>query len=179
MRQYRHHSIRLPDFDYTQPARYFITLVCDHRINRFGVIFSGAMVENPMGRMVRQEWQKISQRFTNLELDDLIVMPNHVHGIMILKYSDELKFVSQSSREGFGRPVSGSIPTIMRSFKGAVTLRARSMLGDPAVQIWQRNYYEHVIRDDNGLEAARFYIRENPKNWALDQENGDRSNMQK
>jgi REP element-mobilizing transposase RayT len=177
MQQYRHHSIRLPDFDYTQPAWYFVTLVCEQRINRFGVISSRKMAENPIGRMVRQEWQKISQRFFNVELDEFIVMPNHMHGIIIIKGSDELISISLSSREGFGRPVPGSIPTIIRSFKGAVTLRARSMLGDPEAKIWQRNYFEHVIRDVKGLEAARLYIRENPTSWELDQENGDRSNF--
>lgn len=171
MRPYCHHSIRLPDYNYAQPGCYFITLVSEKRIDRFGEIVADQMQENLLGQMVRKEWMYLPCRFVNIELDEFIVMPNHVHGIIIVLTADTQNRIAATNNETFGQPVPGSIPTIVRTYKAVMTLRARRMLDDAKIQIWQRNYYEHVIRNDRGLEAARRYIQENPMNWAKDQEN--------
>jgi len=163
-------SIRLPEYDYTQPGYYFLTLVTYRRINRFGAIDSTGMVINAIGKMVQNEWERLPQRFPGVALDVYMVMPNHFHGVLCIM-DDSAKLDSAQSIERFGHPVKASIPTIVRSFKAAVTLRSRRMLGDPDTQIWQGNYYERVIRNEQGLLAARLYIEENPLNWAEDQEN--------
>jgi REP element-mobilizing transposase RayT len=171
MQSFRHHSIRLPDYDYTQPGRYFITLVTERRIDYFGAIVAEKMHENSFGRLARKEWKNLSQRFSNVVLDEFVVMPNHIHGIIIILAVDTQNGITATSNETFGQPVPGSIPTIVRAYKAAVTRRARRMVNDPKIQIWQRNYYEHVIRNDRGLQAARLYVQENPMNWVRDQEN--------
>lgn len=175
MQSFRHHSIRLPDYDYTQPGRYFITLVTEQRVDRFGEIVAEKMHENSFGRLARKEWENLSQRFLNIVLDEFIVMPNHTHGIIFVLAIDTQNGITTTNIETFGQPRPGSIPTIVRAYKAAVTLRARRMVDDPKIQIWQRNYYEHVIRNDHGLEAARLYIQENPMKWATDQENQHQS----
>ena len=171
MQPFRHRSILLPDYDYSQPGWYMITLVTDQRKNYFGEIVFGEMQENPIGKLVRREWLHIPQRFLGLEIDEFVVMPNHIHGIITILDTAQNNNTLPMKFEGFGHPTQGSIPTIIRSFKAAVTLRVRRMLGDPKACIWQRNYYERVIRNERGLEAARLYIQENPDNWAFDQEN--------
>ena len=163
-------SIRLPEYDYTQPGYYFLTLVTYRRINRFGEIDSKGMVINAIGKMVENEWERLPQRFPGVALDAYMVMPNHFHGVLCIM-DDSAKSDSSQPVERFGHPVKASIPTIVRSFKAAVTLRSRRMLGDSDTQIWQGNYYERVIRNEQGLLAARLYIEENPMNWAEDQEN--------
>jgi len=170
MPTFHRRSIRLPEYDYTQPGYYFLTLVTYHRINRFGAIDSTGMTINAIGKMVQNEWKRLPQRFPGVELDAFVVMPNHFHGVLCIT-ADSAKLDSAQSIERFGHPVKASIPTIVRSFKAAVTLRSRRMLGDPDAQIWQGNYYERVIRNERGLLAARLYIQENPMNWAEDQEN--------
>jgi len=169
MQPLQRRSIRLPGYDYTQPGRYFITVVTKQRECHFGEISGCAMQENMLGKMVRREWLLLAQRFPNSEIDEFIVMPDHFHGILAL--IDEPQGATSPTQEAFGRPVHGSIPTIVRSFKAATTLRARRMLGDSLTQLWQRNYFEHVIQDEHELEAARLYIRENPIHWAEDHEN--------
>ncbi len=173
MQSYRHHTIRLPDYDYSQPGWYMITLVADQRRKRFGEIVFGEIQENQIGKMVRREWQSIPQRFLSVELDEFVVMPNHLHGIICIQDTVQQNLTSPIQHEAFGHPTQRSIPTIIRSFKAAVTLRARRILGEPQTRIWQRNYYEKVIRNESGLQAARLYIHENPNNWAVDQENDD------
>lgn len=109
-------------------------------------------------------WDAIPDHFAHVSLGEFVIMPNHFHGIMILE--------NDSSRskaiERFGRPVKGSIPTIVRSLKGAVTRKWNRQNGALKQQVWQRNYYERVIRNQDEYEQIAEYIVDNPMRWAED-----------
>jgi REP element-mobilizing transposase RayT len=170
----------LAGYDYGQPGAYFVTMVAAGRRCLFGEVANQEMNLGDFGRIVEQQWARLPRRFPNLELGAFVVMPNHVHGILIihgrrgtagnLVDSDDASY-RRAPTEGFGKPVPGSIPTIIRSCKSAVAYRvhaAGKMIGLP---IWQRSYYEHVIRNQDDWERVHRYIESNPVLWAQDEEN--------
>ena len=167
-----HHrrSIRLRRFDYTTHGAYFIiTIVTHERRELFGRIVDDEMRLNAPGRIVADEWERSGELRSNVEIDASVVMPNHVHGIVFLMQHDEGTLRSAPT-PGFGATVPGSLPIIVRNFKGAVTRRLR---GEHALNgtLWQRNYHERVIRNERELQAIQQYIADNPRRWALDKEN--------
>ena len=110
--------------------------------------------------------------------DEFVVMPNHVHGIIWIVGDDAVgarrrraPMGDDQTVERFGKPVSGSIPTIVRAYKSATTKRINALRGTPGAPVWQRNYYEHIIRDEEDLQRIRQYIRDNPTQWTMDREN--------
>ena len=166
-------SIRLKGFDYSTPGAYFVTVVTQGRNCLFGDIKNGEMHLSALGKIVREEWFKTTmlRPYVHLYEDEFVIMPNHVHGIIWL-IDDELVGVRRRrapTEEQYGKPVAGSIPTILRAFKSSVTYRAGRELN--IAKIWQRNYYEHIIRDQNDLENIANYIQSNPGNWENDDEN--------
>ena len=164
-----HHrrSIRLPGYDYAQPGAYFITLCTRQRECLFGEIRDGAMRLNEAGQIVAREWRTTAQIRENIELDAWVVMPNHLHGILVISDCRGTARCAPAI-ERFGQPVAGSIPTIVRSFKAAVTKHINNLHSTSAVPLWQRNYWEHVIRDKADLHRIREYIENNPASWELD-----------
>ena len=232
-----HHrcSIRLPDHDYTQSGAYFITIVTQGRDCLFGEVADDQVRLNRLGQVASREWERLARRFANATVDAFVIMPNHVHGIIILNDTSRRGAADQTSDHGHstpchtagddphwsgcapthnpatadcrgaasqpsdnghstpcytpdddphwagcaptadyavrGRMAPGSIPAIVRAFKSAVTLRINLVRATPGAAVWQRNYYEHIIRNDAQLERARQYILNNPLQWALDQEN--------
>jgi putative transposase len=201
--QHHRRSIRRKGYDYTQAGAYFITLVTQDRVCLFGEVIDEEMQLNRFGEIVWECWQAIPEHFPHASLDAFVVMPNHVHGIIILNETKvgaqpitpqqstqhitpqpQLHAIPRTATEPyanhpptetrleqFGKPVAGSIPTIVRSFKAAVTKRINEYRGTPGAIIWQRNYYEHIIRNEDDLEAIREYIVMNPLRWHLDREN--------
>ena len=117
--------------------------------------------------IVEQCWKEIPNHFPNVDLDAFVVMPNHVHGIIILNESVGVEYI-QPLQKTFQHIVPNSIPSIVRSYKAAVTLGCRKMRSQFH---WQRNYYEHIIRDDKDMNNIREYIANNPLQWAADKEN--------
>ncbi|MDZ7371262.1 MAG: transposase [candidate division KSB1 bacterium] len=184
----RHHrrSIRLKGYDYTQPGAYFITICTHERAHVFGAVADGTMRLNDAGRIAAQCWRDIPAHFPHVKLDAFVIMPNHVHGVLWIMDDDDngddvgarhaapLPAAAPPHTEQFGKPVPGSIPTVVRSFKSAATQRINAWRGTPGAPIWQRNYYEHIIRDERALNAIRCYIQENPLRWHLDRENDQR-----
>ena len=168
---YRRRSIRLPGYDYTQAGAYFVTLCTQRRECLFGDIVNGEMVMNDAGRLVGKCWSDIPIHFLRVELDEFVIMPNHVHGIVVITTGTGTACRAHTTIERFGRPVAGSIPTIMRSFKSAVTKRINEMRNNPGNKLWQRNYFEYVVRDDDVLLKIREYISNNPLKWEFDKEN--------
>ena len=169
----KHHrrSIRLQGYDYTRPRGYFITVCTCQRKNLFGEIIDGTMKLNEYGKIAEQYWLEIPQHFPKTELDEFVIMPNHIHGIIwIISVSVGTRHaVSQLKRtESFGKPVPGSVPTMIRSFKSAVTKKINEIYLKPGAPVWQRNYYERIIRNKNELNRIRGYIRNNPANWQSD-----------
>lgn len=167
----KHHrrSIRLSGYDYSQNGAYFVTLCTHNRHCLFGKIADGAMQMNDAGNIVRQCWDAIPIHFPRIEIDELVVMPNHIHGIVVIDGRGTA--CRAPTVERFGQPISGSIPTVMRSFKSAVTKRINEMYGSPGARLWQRNYWEHIIRNEDELNRIRQYIIDNPARWEIDREN--------
>jgi len=171
-------SIRLKEYDYSQPGGYFITIVTYQRDLLFGEIVNEEMKLNDYGRVVDECWLEIPKHFQNIELGVYVVMPNHLHGIIVINDNNNRADDSSSARRGtiyraptekFGKPISGSIPTIIRTFKSAVTRRLGKEYN--ITGIWQRNYYEHVIRNHEDWDRIHKYIEANPVMWAKDEEN--------
>jgi putative transposase len=175
----KHHrrSIRIMSFDYAQPGGYFVTIVTYQRDCIFGNIVNEKMQLNALGIIADECWRAIPEHFPNIELGTYAVMPNHVHGIIVI-YDDKNRMATNSSPSGGARPASPlsphgakpkSIGAIVGSFKSAVTRRIGRELNTTG--IWQRNYYEHVIRNHDEWDRIQRYIEANPSMWAEDEEN--------
>ncbi len=148
-------SIRLKGHDYSSAGSYFVTLCARDRECLFGSIAAGVMRLNAYGMTVRDTWQGLPGHYPHVVLDAFVIMPNHVHGI--------IETVPNHSTN----PCHG-LPEIVRAFK---TFSARSInqqRGTPGLPVWQRNYWEHIIRDDKEISRIREYIESNPAGWAED-----------
>ncbi|MBA7498091.1 hypothetical protein ES704_00825 [subsurface metagenome] len=131
------------------------------------------MFLNKFGVIVKDEWLKTTQLRKNVKLDEYIIMPNHFHGVIILEDINNQKDTARRvpTQESFGKPISGSVPSIIRSFKSAVT-RLINLLSYPhKIIVWQNNYYEHTIRSEDELNTIREYIQNNPLRWEYDRDN--------
>jgi putative transposase len=185
-----HHrrSIRLKEYDYAQAGGYYITIVTWQRECLFGEIVNGEMMLNNRGEIANACWREIANHFQNVELGAFVVMPNHVHGIIFIvdrrgavlapeengedKISANNKFIGKTSggeTPPLRRPTLGQI---MAYFKYQSTKRM-NLLSNTGVttKFWQRNYYEHVIRDEQDLQNKTEYIQANPLLWEQDDEN--------
>ena len=129
------------------------------------------MVANQMGRIVEEEWLNTPILRPYVSLDTFVIMPNHFHGIIEIIAADRGRARRAQTVERFGKPVSGSLATVIRSFKSATTKRINEIRDTPGQPCWQRNYYEHIIRSEEELTRARTYIIMNPLSWHLDREN--------
>ncbi len=163
-------TIRLREYDYSQPGEYFITICTYGKQNIFGTVNEDSVLLSPIGRIVKRCWEDIPKHFKNVELDEFIIMPNHFHGIIILHEHVGTRH-AVSLREQFGKPIKRSISTIVRSFKSAVTKNVNEMQLSYEVRLWQSRYYDRIIRNDKELDNVRDYIANNPINWQLDGEN--------
>lgn len=161
-------SIRLRDYDYSQPRAYFITICAHDRACLFGDIVGGEMRLNDAGRMVQQCWDEIPQHFPHVELDQFVVMPNHVHGIVVITHHPGTHTVGAKNFSPLHHQngTSRTIGSIIRGFKIGVTKWARA--NKDINTVWQRNYYEHIIRNEDDLRDIRAYIQYNPQRWAED-----------
>jgi len=178
-----HHrrSIRLKGYDYTQPGAYFVTFCAYQRLHLFGEVVNGEVILNGRGKIARDEWFKTAELrpYVKLYEDEFVIMPNHGHGIIwIVDEVDEGRPVGIRRRriptdniEKFGKPVKGSIPTIVRAYKSAVTYAVNKLENQRGAVLWQKNYYEHIIRNERELNNITQYIRNNPLNWQLDRDN--------
>lgn len=161
-----HHrrSIRLKGYDYSQEGAYFITICTHDRECLFGEIVNGEMRLNPFGEIVRDEWLKTPTIRPNIELAEWVIMPNHIHGIVIITVRrGELQFAPTGK---FQSP-SQTIGAIVRGFKGAATKRINNIRMN-SVPVWQRNYWEHIIRNEESYHRIAEYIVNNPLNWQND-----------
>ncbi len=173
-------SIRLQGYDYTAAGAYFFTICTHDRIPWFGTIEHGQMILNDAGHIVQDEWINTGNMRPRVGLDTFVVMPDHVHGILVLNdVSDDggcSRGTSQRAPtaislgpdhvgERFGKPISGSVSTIIRLFKSSVTARINTLYGLRGQPVWQRGYHERVIRDTVERERIRRYIDENPRRW--------------
>jgi len=163
-----HHrrSIRLRGYDYSRRGIYFVTICTEGRRRLFGTVINGRMALNDAGRAAARCWREIPNHFPNVALDEWVVMPDHVHGILVIESDrDGARDFSPAHSCGakdFSRGPNGTSRTIgsmVRGFKIGVT---KALGGESP---WQRNYHEMILRDDRALNAVRAYIRNNPAQW--------------
>jgi putative transposase len=175
----RHHrrSIRLATYDYARAGAYFVTIVTQGRQCIFGEVVNGEMKLNDAGRIARDCWMAVPNHFGLCTVDAYVVMPNHVHGIVVIGagVQAEAPHVGATHASPLRRgPGHHSLGAIVGSFKSAASRSINRL--DPtrgASAVWQRNYFEHVIRDERSLQRIRDYIAANPARWADDPENPD------
>ena len=158
-------SIRLPGYDYAQPGAYFVTLCTHDREALFGEVMADAMRLNPYGEIVSMVWQDLPRHYPRVELDAFVIMPNHVHGIIVLNDDDG---VGAGLRPAPTLTKRHPLSEIVRAFKSFSARRINALRATPGVPVWQRNYYEHIIRNELEWDAIRKYIDLNPDRWALD-----------
>ena len=175
--KYRVDSIRLKNWDYGSNAAYFITICTQNRTHFFGHIQQGKMHLSPIGVLADAFWYEIKNREKHIHLDEYVIMPNHIHGILVIDKPD-LDNCTNGSRgvacnvpTGKNQymsaisPKPGSVSTIIRSYKSSVTKHA-NRLGIPFG--WQPRFYDHIIRNETAWNNIRNYIINNPKKWSED-----------
>jgi putative transposase len=174
-------SIRIEDYDYSQESAYFVTICSQDRACVFGEVVNDEIELCEIGQSVLDGWMHLRDRFPSLILDTFMIMPNHVHGLIVVTQSvgagsprplTRARGHSNAHEEGaetapLHRPKLGQI---VAYFKYQTTKLVNKMRGTPGARLWQRNYYEHVIRNEEELRRARAYILTNPLRWAIDRE---------
>ena len=148
-----HHrrSIRLQGYDYKKEGAYFVTICTLQRQNLFGEINSGEMQLNVIGQIVSAIWEKIPCHYSNVELDEFILMPDHLHGIIVITELNEN---------------TSSLSTIIQNFKSISSRKINRINKNSGMSIWQRNYYERIVRCEQELQNLREYIQNNPVKWS-------------
>ncbi len=187
-----HHrrSIRLQDYDYTKEGAYYITICTSDKRLLFGTVNHESVLLNRIGQIAEQCWLKIPDHSTNVTIDYYIVMPNHFHGILFItepptdsnvllpltsvgaqpvEYPDFNGAAPCADKVRVPCVIPRSLGSIVRSYKSAVSRLAHGLPEFKTTPIWQRNYYEHVIRDEDDLYMKRNYIQNNPLQWELDE----------
>ena len=170
----RRRSLRLRGYDYAQAGAYFVTICVQGRACLFGAIAEGSMCLNVAGELAADLWSRLPARYPDIDLDQFVIMPNHIHGIVVLPDgapSDESGAATRAA------PTIGGIVGAFKSLFAVEYIRGVKERRWPGFdrRLWQRNYFEHVIRDETDLARVRRYIDENPLRWADDQENPERS----
>ena len=164
----RRRSIRLAGFDYRQPGAYFVTICTRQRESILADILDEGLFLSPLGRVVLRCWRQIPAHFPHVGLDVHVIMPDHIHGILRMNRRGT-PWRAPTPREAFGGPVSGSLPTVIRSFKSAVGILAAGQRLCSG-RVWQRGDYERVIRGQKELDRLREYVVQNPMAKSFQQE---------
>jgi putative transposase len=175
-----HHrrSIRLKGYDYSQAGAYFITICCQDRECRFGKIENDEMILNEYGTIAYNEWNKLSDRFSNFELDVFQIMPNHMHGIIVLNEPVRATLAVAPNKEMNGNdsgaspaPTNKTVGDIVGAYKSLVAngcLDIYKMKNKTMGKLWQRNYHEHIISNEQSYQTISNYIINNPSKWKDD-----------
>ncbi|ODS33636.1 MAG: hypothetical protein SCARUB_01236 [Candidatus Scalindua rubra] len=172
-----HHrrSIRLKRYDYSQQGTYFVTICNQNPLFLFGHIAEEKMLLNDAGKFANKCWLEIPEHFPHVTLDEFIVMPNHIHGIIIINTMTNVGVQNLEplhKQNKYQQIIPKSIGSIIRGFKIGVTKWFRTNTN--IYNVWQRNFYEHIIRNEKELNKIREYIINNPLRWQLDRENPER-----
>lgn len=164
-------SVRLRGFDYASNGATSVTICTHHRECLFGEIVQGSVALSDIGKLVSDTWKEIPNRFPSAFLDTFVVMPNHLHGILLIDHWRTGTTCRAPTTEAYQHPVSGSISTIVRSFKAAVTKRVRERSSNPFAVVFQRGFHENVMTSREEHTNIRKYILSNPGRWLDDEEN--------
>jgi putative transposase len=182
-------SLRLAGYDYSQAGAYFVTICTHGRVCLFGEVVGDTVRLSRMGEVVQACWEEMPEHYPGVEFDAFVVMPNHVHGIVVIADSESDHGVTpgdaciaptmaggRAGRATLGRQARvgakrATLGRIVGSFKAASAKLVNERYGVAGAKLWQRGYHEHVIRSEAALDRIRRYIEENPLKWALDQDN--------
>ena len=178
--KYRIPSTRLQKFDYSSNGYYFVTICTKDKENCFGEVVNNKMQLSEIGKIVKTYWFRIQNHFSFVITDEFIIMPNHIHGIMVICHNNK---TNNDIYNNNGRDMINHVSTwkkmtpmgkytlgeIIRWYKGIVTFHIRNKLCNTFS--WQPRFYDHIIRDEKSLLSIREYIHNNPKNWEEDEEN--------
>ncbi len=185
VQKFHRQSMRLKGFDYASNGAYHVTVCAWKREHWFGEIQNGEMILNDIGTIILEEWNQTRELRPNVVLDAFVIMPNHIHAIIVLVNADEspnvgARRVSPLQDTDFnkldqitlpqGAP-KGSLSAIVGSIKAAISKRVNQARGLQGLTIWQRGFHDRIIRNEAELERTRTYIENNPANWATDEEN--------
>ncbi len=182
----KHHrqSIRLRQYDYAWPGAYFVTICVREKECVLGDIVEGEMLLSEWGQIVHEFWDAIPNHFPNVIVDSRVTMPNHGHAIINIgrvmlddtdrrgeATSPQIAAPSNAVMGAATPPLRSTLGQIVAYYKYQTTKRINALRGTPGIPFWQRNYWEHVIRDDIDLNRIRQYIENNPLRWHDDQLN--------
>jgi REP element-mobilizing transposase RayT len=183
-------SIRLKEFNYSQPGEYFLTICTNNHEYIFGNINHEEMKLSTEGTIAQRCWEEIPKHFSNVQLDEYKILlhasrvsvtglrlPNHIHGIIILTESMVGTRHAVSLQEQFAKPVIGSVPTIVRSFKSATTKCIHEIRNTPSLPVWQGRFFDRIIRSDKELDNIRKYIFNNVLKWAYESQHENPDNL--
>lgn len=164
---FKHHrrSIRLRGYDYSQAGAYFITVCQVNRECIFGEVINGEMHPNQFGEIVLKWWNELPTYYPPVELDEFVVMPNHMHGILLITN------VGAGSPRQSTAPDKRTLGQLIGYFKFQITKEINQILDAGYAKVLQRDYYEHIIRNEREWNAIAEYIRNNPANWHADVDN--------
>ena len=163
----------MKDFDYSSQGWYFLT-ICTYKKELFlGIVDNSSITLSEAGKLVKNYWEEIPKHFPAVSLDEFVIMPNHLHGILRIENNSKdvgvqyIEPLKKQQSHKYQQTIPQSIGSIIRVFKAAVTRQCRKNDLDFA---WQRSYYEQIIRSEKQLNAIRGYIISNPQNWERDTE---------
>ena len=162
--QHHRRSVRREGHDYSSAGCYFLTICAARRGEIFGRIEDGELQINRFGKIVCEEWARIAEMREEIELDDWIVMPDHLHAIIHIIHSRDVLGDAAFGHTPCAGTNTRSVASLVGGFKSAATSRINALRGQPT-KVWQRNYWEHIVRDERDLENHRRYISENPTRW--------------
>lgn len=169
------HSIRLREYDYSSAGAYFVTICAFQRECLFGEVNAGNVICSEAGIIIDDVWRGLVERFPSVVMSDHVVMPNHVHGIVV--FTDARRGAACRAPDDPDLKAKGaasSAPTlgeVLRAFKSISAVSVNRVLGRQGIPLWQRNYHEHIIRSEDDLANIRQYIANNPLKWDLDENN--------
>jgi putative transposase len=176
--KHRRRSIRLKGYDYTQPGAYFVTIVTHARACLFGEIVDGKVWLNDAGISVQVAWHDLQAHYLYIKTDAFVVMPNHIHGVIVLVGAGPGACPPSypEPRQPQGVAPTLSLPEVVHRFKTLTTKHyidkvKKSGWTPFAGRLWQRNYFEHIVRGEESLNRIRQYILDNPARWEFDREN--------
>ena len=165
-------SMRLRGHDYSTPGAYLITACTHERLLLFGRVNDCKMEANRLGTIVEDSWSELPNHYGNVSLDAFVLMPNHVHGVIVIE--DESTVVAAGFKPAFTAAEATrqhAVPEIVRAFKTFSARKINAMRATPGKQVWQRGFYDHVIRGERELDRVRAYITDNPRKWSEDPDN--------
>ena len=164
-------SIRLQGYDYSRGGAYFITICARDRQCLFGDVVDRHMQLNQAGLIICSVWDNLPRFYDGIELDAFVVMPNHVHGVVVINQPVGTIHDSPSHAVPVAQRRRMLLAKLIGRFKMVSAKQINALRGSSGQSLWQRNYYEHVIRDDGSLNRIRQYISDNPAQWEFDHEN--------